>query len=771
MGIQIEPTGVPGPASELHVPAGQMPLVEQGSAKQYADETVDPLILWQVASDITDDAVVGLDPNARVRAINQGAGRLFGYTAEEICGQPVSALFTDIPPQLLRPIAGTRRGLAQTEARRQDGSTIPVSVNTGLLPDGGGACLVVRDLSGEAEAKLKTVEAMSALEVQSSLWDMLQRITNIADAAADLTEALHTCMLEFCRRLDWPVGHAVLLDASGVRDSHIWYLADHEKYGPLRAVLEDESGAKAGLTAQVLATRDAVWLDQPPDWGATADAAARVGVDSGFAFPVSIDGQAVAAVEMLGRAGSASGSHLLACARHGSVQLGRVLERERSRLELSHRAMHDALTELPNRSLFLDRLAQAVRALRSGGPHLAVLFVDLDDFKLINDSLGHDIGDHVLRTVARRLGEIQGPNDTVARFGGDEFIILSERLSSDEAVGDIAERVLAAVSEPMLLSGSATTVVTGSIGVAIATSPEAEPEHLIRDADAAMYRAKEDGRGRFNVFDRGLHDRARHKLSIGNDLRRAVNTHEFRLVYQPQFRMSDGQLIGVEALARWDNPGKGTLPPADWIPIAEETQLIVPIGEWVLAEACRVAADWLSMPSVESQESGFKVCVNVSAVQLARPELVDGVISALTDTGVNPGNMCIEVTESVLMAAPGTYLEALLGLKLLGLSIAVDDFGTGYSSLAYLHRFPIDVIKVDKGFVDGLGMGDARGRSILKAVIQLSDALGVVSVAEGVETAEQARILLESGCQAAQGYFFGRPQSAEAITELLLAKG
>ena len=620
------------------------------------------------------------------------------------------------------------------------------------------------------EALRRAEAAEKALEVQSSLWEMLQAVTNIAEEAADLTDALHRCMLEFCRRFNWPIAHAVELDGSGQVSGQIWYLADHELHDPVRDLLQDP-GSPAGLIPHVVQTNAPVWLPRLPDWGPEAgDALGAAGLRRGFAFPVSIDGQAVAAVEMLGGAGSRSGQHLLAWARHGSVQLGRVLERERSRLELSHHTMHDLLTGLPNRSLFLDRLAQAVRGLRAGGPHLAVLLVDLDDFKLINDSLGHDAGDHVLRTVARRLAEVQGPNDTVARFGGDEFIILAERLTSDEAVGEIAEKVLAAVCEPMWVEGSAGTVVTGSIGVAIASSSGAEPEHLIRDADAAMYRAKGDGRGRFNVSDLALHERAKVKLSIGNDLRRAVDAQEFRLVYQPQIRISDGGLIGVEALARWDNPARGTLAPGEWIPIAEETQLIGPIGEWVFAEACRVAAEWLAMPAMAGHESEFKVCVNVSAVQLARPDLVDGVVSALRSSGVDPGNVCIEVTESVLMAAPGTYLEALLGLKLLGLTIAVDDFGTGYSSLAYLRRFPIDVIKVDKGFVDGLDVGDDRGKSILKAVIQLSDALGVMSVAEGVETAEQARILVESGCRAAQGFFFGHPQSADDITALLVAQ-
>jgi diguanylate cyclase (GGDEF)-like protein len=425
--------------------------------------------------------------------------------------------------------------------------------------------------------------------------------------------------------------------------------------------------------------------------------------------------------------------------------------------------MHDTLTDLPNRSLFMDRLTRAVRGLRDGS-HLAVLFVDLDDFKLINDSCGHDTGDYVLKMVARRLLGVLGPYDMAARFGGDEFMILSERLPSPEAVGDVANRILEALAEPIPLDGTGGTVVTASIGVAIAGSPDVLPEHLVRDADAAMYRAKEQGRSKFKVFDRALHERASRKLSTANELRHAVANGELRLVYQPQFRIADRRIIGAEALVRWDHPTRGLLSPADFIPVAEENQLIVPIGEWCLSEACRTAAAWLaSYPDA----GDLKICVNVSAVQLARPELVDAVVGALSSSGLDPASLCLEVTESVLMTAPGTYLEALLGLKLVGVSLAVDDFGTGYSSLAYLKRFPIDVVKIDRGFIDGLERSDERGRSVLRAVVQLSDALGMTSVAEGVETADQAQLLEESGCFGAQGYYFGRPQDAPDISRLL----
>jgi diguanylate cyclase (GGDEF)-like protein len=714
---------------------------------------------WEVAADLLDEAVVGLDAAGRVTAWSPGARRLFGWGDSEVLDRLSSFLFVDADVE-----TGTDH---IRRVRCDDGTVRPVAVNSAPVP-GGGTCVVVRDLSDEVRSEEGRQIAQDALHQQNSLWELLQRITTIANDATDLTNALHRCMLEICGRFDWPVGHAVITPSGGrTQNTNIWFISDRDRYAPLRRAIE--AGKRTGLGDRVFKTGEATWtadlvVDETAE---AAETAASVGLSSGFAFPVVFDGQVVAVVEMLGQEHPERERQLLTCARHGSVQLGRVLERERSREQISHLALHDALTELPNRTLLMDRLAHVMRRMKEGSAPKAVLFIDLDDFKLINDSLGHDVGDHVLRTVAQRLSRQMRAGDTAARFGGDEFVVICDELPSDDAVGDIAEGILEALAEPMDLDGAATTVVTASIGIAIIDDPSVRPEHLIRDADAAMYRAKEDGRGRFHVFGRALHERASLRLAVGNELRQAVEKDQIRLVYQPQFRISDGRLIGVEALARWDNPTRGTLPPDQWIPVSEQNQLIIPIGDRIIHEATRAAVNWLKLADQRQDSPGFKMCVNVSAVQLARPELIDTVVASLKTTGIDPASLCMEVTESVLMGAPGTYLEALLGLKLLGLSIAVDDFGTGYSSLAYLRRFPIDMIKVDKGFIDGLSNRDRRGQAILQAVLQLSEALGVTPVAEGVETAEQAAILTECGCYAAQGFFFARPQSEESITKLL----
>ena len=622
----------------------------------------------------------------------------------------------------------------------------------------------VAGLSGICQDITERRFSADALRRHVELIELLQRVAVAANEASDLCDALERCMAEMCQLLDWHLGHTVLLSDGGVVDRHLWHVRSGHDFRQFRALLEGRFELPA-------TSAERAPLPEAPTWTAD-DFAADLWLPVGaarprtrFEFPVIVDGMTLAMVELYSLDRREPDEQLMQAAQNAAIQIGRVVERERSSGALAHQAMHDHLTNLPNRTLFLDRLSQSLQALGRTGSHLAVMFLDLDNFKLINDSLGHDVGDQVLTAVAQRLVEVMRSGDTAARFGGDEFIILCERLSSDEAVADIANRLLATIEEPILLDGEVRTVVTASIGIAIAASPAARPDHLLRDSDAAMYRAKEEGRGRFHVFDPALHERASRKLSIANELRSAVANGELRLVYQPQFRLKDRALIGVESLVRWDNPARGTLNPAEWIPVAEETQLIVPIGDWILLEACKAGAEWSALTA--GSDTGFKVCVNVSAVQLARPELIDSVIAAIDRTGIDPANLCIEITESVLMSAPVDSLEALLGLKMVGLTIAVDDFGTGYSSLAYLRRFPIDMIKIDKGFVDDLISEDQRGHNLMRAIIQLSEALGVDSVAEGVETANQAAELFGAGCYAAQGFFYSKPQPPEQITRLI----
>ncbi len=439
-----------------------------------------------------------------------------------------------------------------------------------------------------------------------------------------------------------------------------------------------------------------------------------------------------------------------------------VSDRKRAERDLAHQALHDALTGLPNRSLFQDRLSQALARMDRSSSLLAVLFVDLDRFKVINDSLGHDAGDRLLVISAQRLFSALRPADTVARFGGDEFVVLCEELEDVTEATRLAQRLADALAEPVV-EGAEELRVAASIGIAVATSSQPTPEELLRDADAAMYRAKDRGRGRFEIFDEAMRARAMGRLQIENGLHRALQHDELRVFYQPVVSVSTERIVGTEALVRWEHPDRGLLEPAEFIGVAEECGLIIPLGAWVLEQACRQAQRWNTPPG-----GVLEVAVNLSSRQLLQPDLVEQVQAMVSESGVDPElmHMCLEITESAMMDDAVVTMRTLERLRELGVRIAVDDFGTGYSSLAYLSRFPVDVLKIDRSFVAGLGERD-QSRAIVASIVELGHALGLEVVAEGVETDEQLLLLREVGCDLAQGFLLARPQPADLVTELL----
>ena len=440
-----------------------------------------------------------------------------------------------------------------------------------------------------------------------------------------------------------------------------------------------------------------------------------------------------------------------------------AIERKAFEERLAHQSMHDPLTGLPNRLLFIDRLGQAIARCRRTKSSVGVAFLDLDRFKNVNDSLGHDAGDELLVAVARTLEGVIRPGDTVARFGGDEFTILCEDLPFDEArdqAVEIAERLLAHVIRPMVVRGTE-MFVGASVGIALAASGDERPEELLRDADAAMYHAKELGRGRVEVFDDTMRTRALAAHATENAMHRALERGEFRLFFQPIVGLSDARCVGAEALLRWQHPERGLIGPAEFIPLAEETGMIVEIGQWVIEEAARNAARW----QLEHSEP-FQVAINLSARQLVHPELADRVAEIIARTGVEPSRLCFEITESVLMDDAETVIDVIARVRALGVQLAIDDFGTGYSSLGYLKRFPVDAVKIDRSFVSGLGT-DPGDAAIVSAVIGLAHALGLRVTAEGVETEEQLMALIDLDCDEAQGYFFSPPQPAPDLRSLL----
>ncbi len=432
--------------------------------------------------------------------------------------------------------------------------------------------------------------------------------------------------------------------------------------------------------------------------------------------------------------------------------------------ELEYRVSHDPLTEQPNRSLFVERLERALSLPERPESGVAVLFVDLDNFKFVNDSLGHEAGDRLLVAVSRRLQSCAGPLDTVARLSGDEFAVLLENAASIEDAERVADRVLEKLATPFALGGQE-VFVTASVGISFEDGAGKLPEDLLRAADVAMYKAKGEGKASYRVFDPEMEKGLKTRLKLEGDLRWALERDEFRVHYQPVVRLDNGELIGMEALARWEHPERGLLPPSEFIPLAEEVGLIGPIDQLVLHEACRQMKEWQELyPS----DSFLVIGVNVSAKQLSHPEfLASTVESCLKTTGLDPRRLTLEITESALVEDK-LRMDALRRLEGLGVRFALDDFGTGYSSLSYLRRLPAGLLKIDRSFLDKISY-DSRDQIILSGVIDIASKLGLSVLAEGVETPEQLARVKALGCHLAQGFYFSKPLPAEEAEKLLSA--
>ncbi len=449
---------------------------------------------------------------------------------------------------------------------------------------------------------------------------------------------------------------------------------------------------------------------------------------------------------------------------HLIFQMQDITDRKLAEEQLQHDAFHDALTGLPNRAMFLDHLRLAIaRMQRREGVGFAVLYLDVDRFKVINDSLGHPVGDQLLNGIARRLETTLRPGDTVARLGGDEFILLIEELHGETEAISVAERIQTELQVAFDLSGRE-VFATVSIGISSSWTSYLNPEDIVRDADTAMYRAKQHGKARHEIFDGAMHKHATSVLQLETDMRHALERGEFFVHYQPIVALQDFKLRGFEALVRWQHPERGFISPVEFIPIAEETGLIIPLGEWVLREACTQMNRW---QKIFPADPPLAVSVNLSGKQFIQQDLIKRIAGIITETGIDPKGLKLEITESMVMDNVETAIEMLKQLRALGLKLSIDDFGTGYSSLSYLHRFPINTLKIDRSFVTRM-TDNNENLEIVRTIITLAQTLGMDVVAEGVEVQEQLTMLRDLGCEHGQGYFFSKPVDVKGAEKIIL---
>ncbi len=443
-----------------------------------------------------------------------------------------------------------------------------------------------------------------------------------------------------------------------------------------------------------------------------------------------------------------------------------ITARKKAEDQILHQAFHDILTDLPNRALLINRLEQALARSARTGDAIGLLFIDLDNFKVINDSLGHEAGDSLLQTISQRLRDCTRSGDTVARLGGDEFVILLEELNGSEEAKGIAERVTETIHQPLRLEGR--DVLPGaSIGLTITTLNDSRSaSEVLRDADTAMYQAKLQGKGRYTLFDYSMNTRAQERLELEADMRHALEAGEFVVYYQPIIGLQTGRMAGVEALVRWQHPTRGMISPAKFIPLAEETGMIVALGKWVLRQACVEARQWqMRYPEV----SDLVMSVNLSIRQMAEKGIVDEVESILKETGLAPHHLKLEITESMMLDDTGDTIQTMTALRDLGIRLAIDDFGTGYSSMSYLSQLPLNTLKIDRSFVNRIGQS-GEDEAIVRAIISLAQTLRLSVTCEGIETQEQLTYLQDLGCDLGQGYLMHKPLPAGQI-EAMLADG
>jgi diguanylate cyclase (GGDEF)-like protein/PAS domain S-box-containing protein len=674
---------------------------------------------------IVETAVEGiwvLDQNSQTSFVNQQMATMLGYTADEMLGETLFSFMDEEGIAITnRCLERRRQGISEAhdfKFRRKDGTELWAIVSTAPLfdPEGNyaGALGMVTDITARKRA-------------ESALQQSEQRLNSILYSLSDVVWSTSETGKEFLY-LNPTVEKVYGRSASDfLNNPDLWLEMVHpddQEHVRVESQAILEKGRKDLEYRIVRADGEVRWIRDR----------CYVVCDT-ISKTVRLDGIATD-----------------------------ITERKQIEEQLAHNAYHDALTGLPNRLLFLDRLQQlTTRLQRHPDEQFAVLFLDLDRFKVINDSLGHLVGDQLLIEIARRLQACLRPGDTVARLGGDEFTILLDPIRHlNDAIG-VAERIQDALKTPFCLNHHE-IFTTASIGIALNETAFTQPDELLRNADTALYHAKEQGKARYALFNAEMYDQAVALMQLETDLRWAIERQELRVYYQPIIALSTGKITGFEALVRWLHPERGLISPAEFIPIAEETGLIVPIGEWILHESCQQLKQWQTQfPNYAS----LTISVNLSSKQLPQRNFVAQVEQILKQTNLQPQSLKLEITESAIMERPEAAADVLKQLRQRGIQLCVDDFGTGYSSLAYLHQFPIDVLKIDRSFIHQIDE-QSEGLAIARAITTLAESLGLSVVAEGIETAKQVQQLQELRCDYGQGYFFSKPLNQQAVEMLLL---
>jgi diguanylate cyclase (GGDEF)-like protein len=603
---------------------------------------------------------------------------------------------------------------------------------------------------------------MEELEARLRELELLGAVAGASNQATTLDDALQVAVDGICQYLGWSVAHAYVTRSDGeLASTRVWHLDDPQALEEFRRVSEGttfEPGA--GLPGSVMETGRAAWIEDVQGDPAfiRRPLVARSGLRGALAFPILVGNQTVGVIETLSHGPASPDRRVLALVGQIGIQLGRVVERMRAREAMTHSAMHDGLTGLPNRVLLLDRLELALIRAARRSVLTGLLFIDLDGFKAVNDGAGHHIGDLVLQEAARRLDDGLRKEDTVARLGGDEFVILCEDLRHEREAVELAERLQRIMLRPFDIEDQE-HLITASIGIAIARPGDGEAEALLQEADAAMYKAKSAGRARHELYSGAMRDLVIERMRIERALATALEDGTLSLHYQPIVSLDGRRSEGVEAFVRWEDAERGIQQPADFLPIAEESTLILRIGEWVLREACRQAAEWRAR---EGYEHMLPVSVNLATRQLVDEGLPATVRRALQDASLDPADLRLEITESALIENPEVPARALIELRRLGVGVLLDDFGTGYSSLSSLQHFPVDVVKIDTSFVGHLG-DDPEAGAMVQAIVGMGHSMGLKVVAEGIETNAQAAEARRLGCDSGQGYWFARPVPTAGI--------